>query len=330
MPSSSISPAVHAQPFSVGGWFERSTARAVFAPLGPIVDHLLALPTLDRLYRSVPVDGRAFWNRALEALEITVSVSDEDVQRIPTDGPLIVVANHPFGGVDGLALAAVVSRARPDVKLLGNSLLARIPEMRRAAFFVDLFGQSSARVQNASAMRAALRWVTSGGALAMFPAGEVSYLRAGDGARVDSEWSTAVARLATRADATVLPVFFHGGNSRLFYLGGRVHPALRTALLVRELLRQRGRTIRLRVGRPIPQARLRRFANDRAQTDYVRTRTYALGAPAAPARGPAPATLEGIAEPEPMLGMAQEIAALSPERGVRSRSVVQWRHDRAT
>lgn len=308
------SPAVHAQPFSVGGWFEGSTARAVFAPLGPVVDHLLALPTLDRLYRSVPVDGRAFWNRALEALEITISVSDEDAQRVPTDGPLIVVANHPLGGVDGLALAAVVSRARPDVKLLGNSLLARIPEMRRAAFFVDLFGQSSARVQNASAMRAALRWLASGGALAMFPAGEVSYLRADDGARIDSEWSTAVARLATSADATVLPVFFHGANSRWFYLAGRMHPALRAALLVRELLRKRGRTIHLRTGSPIPPARLRRLADDRARTEYLRTRTYALGAPAAPAREPAPPTLERIADPEPMLGMAQEIAALPPEQ----------------
>jgi putative hemolysin len=307
--ASSINPAEQSQPFSVGGWFEGSAARALLAPLGALVDHLLALPTLGRLYRAVPADGRAFWDRALDTLDVTISVSDEDVRRIPKDGPLVVVANHPFGGIDGLALAAITSRARRDVRLLGNSLLNRIPEIRRAAFFVDIFGGSSARTHNAAAMRAALGWVSAGGALAMFPAGEVSHLRAADGARVDREWSTAVARLATRADAAVLPVFFHGANSRLFHLAGRVHPALRTALLVRELLRQRGRTIHLRIGAPIPPARLRRFDDARAQTAYVRTRTYALGAPAAVPPEAAP-SFERIADPEPMESLAEEIAAL--------------------
>jgi putative hemolysin len=313
--ASSISPAEHSQPFSVGGWFEGSAARARFSLLRPIVDHLLALPTLDRLYRAVPLDGRTFWDRALEALDVTINVSDEDAHRIPQDGPLVVVANHPFGGVDGLALASVISRARPDVRLLGNAVLDRIPELRGAAFFVDLYGQSSAKAQNAAAMRAAMRWVSRGGALAMFPAGEVSHVSSADGLKVDREWSTAVARLATRADATVLPVFFHGANSRLFYFAGRMHPALRTALLVRELLRQRGRAIHLRIGSPISPARLRRLDDARAQTDYLRTRTYALGAPAARRHNPAPSSSrERIADPEPVPAMAQEVAALPSEQ----------------
>jgi len=308
-----MSPAAHPQPFSVGGWFERSAARAPFAPLGLLVDHLLALPTLDRLYRALPVDGRAFWDKALDTLDITVSVSDEDARRIPTDGPLVVAANHPYGCVDGLALAAVVSRARPDLRLLGNSLLCRIPEMRRSTFFVDVFGESSARAHNTAALRAALDWVSVGGALAMFPAGEVSHVLSADGARVDGEWPTGVARLAARANATVLPVFFHGANSRLFYLAGRVHPALRTALLVRELLRQRGRTIQLRIGSPIPPARLQRLGDARRRTDYLRTRTYALGAPVA-VSPPLSPSRESIADPEPAPAMADEIAALRSEQ----------------
>ncbi len=164
--------------------------------------------------------GVRFWDRALDALDITINLSVEDARRIPATGALVAVANHPFGGVDGLVLASLLARTRPDVRLLGNALLARIPELRRASFFVDPFGRSSATAANAAAMRAALQWVAGGGALAMFPAGEVSHVPSGDGV-VDPEWSPSVARLATRAGATVLPVYFHGRNSRLFHAAGR-------------------------------------------------------------------------------------------------------------
>ena len=325
--SHALSPqsAAHPQPLSAGEWFDGSAVLAPFAALAPLVDHLLALPTLDRLYRTLPVDGRSFWDKALAALGITVDVSDQDAQRIPAEGPLVVVANHPFGGVDGLALASLISRARPDVKLLGNSLLSRIPELRRGSFFVDPFGRSSATVANAAAMRAALHWVAGGGALVTFPAGEVSHVRSGSGAAVDAAWSPAVARLATRADATVLPVFFHGTNSRLFHVAGRLHPALRTALLGRELLRQRGQTIAVRIGSVVSPAHLRRFDGARDKTNYLRARTYALGgvrqgSDQGQTRGwfggarssPDGQARQRIAEPEPAAALTREIGALPP------------------
>ena len=334
-------PAGDSNPFSASEWFDRSAARASFAVLRPIVDHLLALPTLGRLYRTLPVDGRAFWDRALAALEIGISVADDEVRRIPKEGPLVVVANHPFGGVDGLALASVVSRARADVRLLGNSLLDRIPELRTASFFVDPFGRSSATAANAAAMRAALHWVAAGGGLMVFPAGEVAHVRSPGGAVVDPEWTSTAVRLASRAEAPVLPVFFHGTNSRLFHLAGRLHPRLRTALLVRELLRRRGQTIEMRIGAPISVAALQRFNDARARTEYVRARTYALGGvkpgsdrgqtPVRVAGARVPATSlpprtascepragncarQRIAEPEPAAALTREIAALPPSQ----------------
>jgi putative hemolysin len=265
---------VDLQPFSAGPWFEESVLRAPFAALAPLVDRALALPTLSALYRAMPHDGRTFWDRALETLEIGVDAPAEDIARIPGDGPLVVIANHPFGCADGLALMALLSRVRPDARLLGNALLARIPELRRASFFVDVLGGPSTAGRNASPLREALRWVGGGGALAMFPAGAVSHVRAG-ASMVDSEWSEAVARVAVRARATVVPVYFHGTNSRMFHAVGRIHPRLRTALLIRELLGQRRQTIRAAIGTPVTSEELRRVAGWSARTSLLRARTYA-------------------------------------------------------
>ena len=204
-------------------------------PLGPIVDRLLALPALAQAYRDLPQDARPFWDRALAALDVRYDLVGS-LADIPSTGPLVLVANHPYGGLDGLILGSIACRVRPDVRLLGNSILGRIPEVRRASFLVDPFGHASTTPANAAAMKAALRWVRDGGALAAFPAGEVAHARGSDGRLVDRPWLDSMARLAAIAGAAVVPVFFDGGNSRLFSAAGRVHPRLRTALLVRELL----------------------------------------------------------------------------------------------
>jgi len=306
------------QPFSAGEWFEGSAARATLAPLRPLVDRLLALPTLERLYRSLPDDGRTFWDRALASLAVDYRLPEADAVNIPASGSVVVVANHPYGGLDGLVLASLMHRVRPDVKLLGNHLLSRIPDLRSSLFFVDPFGHSSSATENARALRSAIQWVKDGGALAVFPAGEVSHVRSsdGDGLMVDPPWSPAAARLARYAGAAVVPVFFHGANSWLFHLAGRVHPRLRTALLVRELLNHRHRTIAVRVGSPIPPARLKTFTNAEAMTAYLRVRTYALASADSQAserargsRTPPSSRLQ-VADPEPVSAMAHEVAAL--------------------
>jgi putative hemolysin len=299
-------------PFSVGEWFDSSPLRALLAP---VIDHLLALPTLSRLYRDMPDDGRSFWERALAGLEVEYRVDEAEAAGIPASGPLLAVANHPFGALDGLILGALLSRARPDVKMIGNSVLSRIPELNRYLLPVDLFGGTAARARNASALRAARRWMAGGGALAVFPSGEVSHpSRTVEGVS-DSDWSPAIARLAERAGATVLPVFFQGRNSRLFDTAGHLHPRLRTALLVRELLGKRRQTIVLRVGTPIPSSRLRKFGSAEEMTSYLRLRTYALGGERGTRRWPGPAitveSREPIADPEPVEPIAAEIGRLA-------------------
>jgi putative hemolysin len=320
-------PAAHAPgappPFSAGAWFEGSAAGALLAPLGPIVDRALALPALAALYGALPQDGRPFWDRALEALDTRYEI-DGSLDDIPAAGPLVVVANHPYGGLDGLILGSLLARVRGDARLLVNRVLGRVPEVRRSSFLVDPFGRAASTAVNAAALRAAMRWLRDGGALATFPAGEVAHVRATHGGMVDSPWSPAVVRLAERASATVVPVFFEGGNSRLFTAAGLVHPRARTALLVRELLKQRGATITVRVGRPISPLRLRAIGSTQAATAFLRLRTDALAADVQPRstpgvdRAPAP-----IADPEPSDAIRQELTALGSSSVLAASGVLQ-------
>jgi putative hemolysin len=252
----------------------------------------------------------------LESLHITVSVPSDDLARIPITGSLIVVANHPFGGVDGLALLAVLRRVRPDVKLLANHFLGAVPELRDSLILVDPFGSAHATPRNATAVASALRWLRSGGALAVFPAGEVSSFDPRRGAVVDSAWSTLPGRLALRCGAGVIPVYFQGRNSLLFNAAGLIHPRLRTLLLPRELLARRGRSVDVTVGTVIPPNRLARRETPEELTDYLRVRTYLLKGRARPAPSnrhrSTPPTQQPVIPPVDPALVAGEVSSLPP------------------
>ncbi len=255
-----------------------------------ILERALALPSLNSIYAEASArDGRGtFCDRALAAMQVSAQVTSEDLERIPTSGPLIAISNHPFGGLDGLILTALLQRVRPDVKLLANYLLRCMPELHETAFFVDPFGGRAAAARNQSAIRSAVRWVLNGGVLGVFPAGEVSHYRWASGCVTDPPWSDAVARIVHRTKADLLPILFDGRNTRVFQLAGLLHPRLRTVLLPRQLLNQRGRSVRVEVGHPILYGRLakvfslpadsKHFADADAarMTDYLRMRTYIL------------------------------------------------------
>jgi putative hemolysin len=217
-----------------------------------------------------------FTTRALRELDVTIALGDDELGNIPSSGPLIVVANHPFGALDGLLMLATIGRVRGDLKLLGNGLLRYIAPLRDRLLLVDVFGpRSSAVRRNSAALRAAMRWLEDGGCLGVFPAGEVAHHQR-DGRIVDSPWQDTAAELALRTRATVVPVFFSGQNSRLFRIAGRIHPLLRTALLPRELWAKRHSTVHIRIGEAIAPAT---FAHERtaaARTQVLRNRVEAL------------------------------------------------------
>ncbi len=253
-------------------WALRLTHRAAEWALG--------LRRLNALYeRALHAPGLgAFPRRILETMGVRVEVSPEDVTRIPAEGGLMVAANHPFGAVEGLALLELVRRRRPDVKVMANYLLSRIPELRDDLIFVDPFGRPGSVARNVNALRQALQWLRGGKALIVFPAGEVASF-APHAFRVrDPAWHASLMTLARHAGvARLLPVFVPGRASALFHLAGKIHPRLRTLLLPREMIRLCGKRLALRVGAPLAGGALfRRFASDADALRYLRFRTFLL------------------------------------------------------
>jgi putative hemolysin len=225
--------------------------RAASVAARPLLSWALGLNTLRELYAQASSDRSAFPTSALRVLDARVNCRTDEVGHVPADGPLIVAGNHPHGALDGLLLLDLIGRARKDVRLLANHLLAHIPELRDLCFFVDPFERPGAAERSLAGLRAALLWLRRGGALVVFPAGEVAHMRRADGSIADSPWRSTVGRIALTTGARVVPVRIEGANSPLFYAAGRIHPLLRTVLLSRELLRRRGRSVTVRVGKAL-------------------------------------------------------------------------------
>ena len=242
------------------------------------VNRLLGLHKLEEVYARLPkkADQRVFLARALELFRIHCPLSQAQLERIPAKGPCVVVANHPFGAIEGIMLAYHLLRVRPDVKVMANYLLGRIPELRDLFIFVDPFDTTQAVESNVRPLRESFRWVKDGGLLAVFPAGEVAHWDFGARRVIDPQWDSAVARIAARTDAVVVPAYFGGSNGPLFQVAGMVHPRLRTAMLPRELLKRTNKVIPLLFGGPIPPKRLQERQTPQEMTSYLRRRTYIL------------------------------------------------------
>jgi putative hemolysin len=259
--------------------------RALFRLVESTVNRVLSLTEVNRLYtRSLTLhDQENYFPTILRTLAIDYQVSDEDREKIPKYGPLIMVANHPFGAVDGLVLGDIMTHTRQDVRILGNRVLARIPELRGWIIPVDTNARPDSARANIGSMRSVIKWLREGAALGVFPSGTVSHLRLGDGVS-DPAWHPNIAALVRTTGATVVPVFFEGQNSMLFQLAGLLHPAFRTALLPSETVKRQHSTIRVRIGRPIGQEKVERYPEDETLIQYLRFKTYALQRRESPVR----------------------------------------------
>ncbi len=256
--------------------------------------------------------GARFAASLLASLGIRYDVADGDLLRIPRAGPVVVVSNHPYGIVEGLILMTVLDRVRADAKILANSIVAAVPEIAANTIPVNPF-HSAAHPENHGPLRKAVSWLSAGGLLSIFPAGEVSHSGWPLGSIVDPVWKTTAARLALRAACPVVPIFFEGSNSLRFHLSGVLHPALRTLSLPREFYRLRGATIRLRAGGPIPASVLKNYVDCKQATAYLRARTYFLPAASESPREPAGANalaFREIAPAGPAQRFLEEVRAL--------------------
>ncbi|MCG9753377.1 lysophospholipid acyltransferase family protein [Vibrio brasiliensis] len=244
-----------------------------------VVEWATGLSTLDSLYQqdALPEDSFEFMQEALARIGTQYQIDHGSLDNVPTEGSVLIVANHPFGGIEGIILASLISQVRKDVKVLANELLKRIPELDELFIGVDVFGGEKARQTNRRAIKEANYHLKQGGVLIIFPAGEVSSWQASENKITDNTWSKSVAKFVKHAEATTVPLFIKGMNSKLFYQAGRIHPLLRTALLGRELLNKSGETISVSVGNPIPYSEIKDFDNEEDITQYFRLNTYLMG-----------------------------------------------------
>jgi len=240
------------------------------------MEEVFLVRPLRHVYARVRGEGSCILERLLREMNIRVRVAPEDLARVPSTGPALVVANHPFGILDGAALGATLLRVRPDTKILTNSLVAAVHELEQHCIQIDLLRRRGSHGTNMLGLRRAVMHLRSGGILAVFPSGEVSHWHFRKSEVTDPEWSTTAARLARLASAPVVPVLFGGRNSLPFQLLGCIHPRLRTIQLSREFLKKAGKEIELRIGTPVTAQKLSRIVDDRQATDYLRWRTYLL------------------------------------------------------
>jgi putative hemolysin len=246
------------------------------------LETLLCLPKLNGMYGTISHQAtpQAFIESVLKLFNIRIQVSSDEIARIPTTGPLVVVANNPFGALEGLLLPCVLLRVRPDIKVMANSPLKRLPELRDLFIFVKSFDAADAAGSPTSTacdgFTTARGYLEAGHMLGIFPAGNVSQIDIRSGKVTDPPWSERIGWLIRETGASVVTVYFHGSNGPVFQLAGMVHPNLRSALLPRELLNKRDRTIEVRIGSVIAPRSLQSFESNRELIDYLRQRTYAL------------------------------------------------------
>ncbi|MGL6209803.1 MAG: lysophospholipid acyltransferase family protein [Paracoccaceae bacterium] len=229
-----------------------------------LVEWLSGRAAMERMYRAWVANrpaGETIFAAGLRVLEVRAEVSPVDLGRVPRRGGLLVVANHPFGIIDGLLVGEVIDRLRGDVKILTHSLLCQPPEARDVLLPVDFGAGEAARRTSAETRARAQAWLLAGHAVVVFPGGSVATsVRPWGGPAVDVEWHPFVARLAALPGVVTVPMFLHGQNSRLFQIVSHFSYPLRVALIFRETRAWAGYAVKLSIGAPVPVGRDRAAA----------------------------------------------------------------------
>lgn len=265
--------------FKLTSPFKDPVRRRLFEMMQGHLERFLYLDQIEQIYEVATEtmhEKGDFLKTVLDIMEIEYRVSDEDMARLPKEGPCVVVANHPFGGIEGIVLLDLLRQVRPDVKVMANYLLGRMPEMDPYCIYVDPFGSSGSPRKNIRPIKESISWLREGHMLAVFPSGEVSHLDLAKRQVRDPAWSETVGGLIEKAEVPVVPLFFAGRNGNLFQLLGLIHPRCRTAMLPHEVVNKRNRLMHARIGRPIAFKRLSGFNDRIAMMDYLRFRTYLL------------------------------------------------------
>jgi putative hemolysin len=244
--------------------------------LSYLLMELMKINDVNKLYSKYSeLDGLSFVDAILDSLGITIEYDENTLKNIPKEGAFIAIANHPFGGIEGLILLKMLAKVRPDVKLMANFILKKIPNLSEHFIAVNPF-ENISNNSSISGIKSTLELLNAGSPIGIFPAGEVSAFDTKTQKVMDKQWNPVVGKLISKSKVPVLPIYFHGNNGLLFNILGIIHPTLRTAKLPSELFNKKGYTIKMRIGKAIQPNELKQFSSNEKLLTYLRARTYAL------------------------------------------------------
>lgn len=260
--------------WSAANGFERAVIKSI--------ENLTGRPRLIRMamhYEREVAAGRDFWEVMQNRYSLTLDMPDGALDNLPSEGAAVCIANHPFGILDGLAMGRLLSmrRKNKDFKILANSVFRKASELDAHILPVSFEDTKEAVQMNLQTRREAVEFLANGGAIAIFPGGTVSTAARPFSDPIDPRWKTFTAKLVSRSDATVVPIFFEGTNSRLFQVVSHISQTLRLALLISEFGSRVGGSVGIQIGEPIKRDEIMaRRSDPLALMDYLRDTVYAL------------------------------------------------------
>ena len=308
---------------------EVSTALSLnkYGFLGPFFGWVLMkitrISAINKIYnKHKHLSDNAFFDALLEDLEIKFEIPDEDLNRIPKDGAFITISNHPLGGIDGVLLLKLLVKKRPDYRVIANFILHRFEPMKPYIMPVNPFEDRKEVKSSMAGVKEALLHLRENKPLGIFPAGEVSTYKDGK-LIIDRPWKEGAVKLIKKAKVPVIPIYFHAKNSRLFYVVSKIRGTFRTAKLPSEVLSQRKRVVKVRIGKPISVKDQNKYKSIDEFQEFIRKKTYMLAKPfvSAPIKITAP-ILKFSKEPKEIVSqgniadMVQEVNTLR-ENGCR-------------
>ena len=247
--------------------------------VGWIILRILRISAINKIYdNNKNKSDLDFLNGILDDCKIKFEIPEEDLKRIPKEGPFITISNHPLGGIDGVLLLKLLIEKRADYKIVANFLLQRVAPLKPYVMPVNPFETRKDAKSSIAGVKSALLHLREGKPLGIFPAGEVSTHKDGK-LNVDKPWEEGAIKLIKKANVPVIPIYFHAKNSRLFYFLSKFSDTLRTAKLPSEIIQQRGRVIKVRIGKPISVKDQDTFKALPDFYKFIRRKTYMLANP---------------------------------------------------
>ena len=228
-------------------------------------------------YENEVAAGRDFWEVILEKYNIRLNILGGSLENIPKKGPVVVVANHPYGILDGLMLGYILSTTRTDFRILAHRVFKKAKDLDKVILPINFDETRDGMAQNIETRKKAISYLSKGGCVGIFPGGTVSTSVKPFGKAMDPSWRKFTARLIAKSKAQVVPIYFEGSNSRLFQIASHLHYNLRMALLIKEFRRRTNDKVSVVVGEAFADNKIDEYKRSAEELmNFLRTETYKL------------------------------------------------------